>query len=87
MKNKKIFISTLMLMLVLFATTAFGAEQDAAKANAIKFGLWTLLPPLISIILAFITKNVVLSLFLGVFSGTFLLALNNYGVGGAVFHG
>ncbi|WP_085829229.1 Na+/H+ antiporter NhaC family protein [Clostridium massiliodielmoense] len=87
MKNKKIFISTFMFMLLVFATTAFGAEQDASKANAIKFGLWTLLPPLISIILAFITKNVVLSLFLGVFSGTFLLALNNYGVGGAVFHG
>ncbi|KEI14547.1 sodium:proton antiporter [Clostridium novyi B str. ATCC 27606] len=87
MKKRRIFIFTLMLMLVVFTTTALGAEQDPSKTNAIKFGIWTLLPPLISIILAFITKNVVLSLFLGVFSGTFLLALNNNGIFGALFHG
>ncbi|EAH7030021.1 Na+/H+ antiporter NhaC family protein [Campylobacter lari] len=46
-----------------------------AQANAELFGVWTLLPPVIAIILAFITKDVVLSLFIGALSGTFMLGL------------
>ncbi|EAJ5692188.1 Na+/H+ antiporter NhaC family protein [Campylobacter lari] len=46
-----------------------------AQANAEFFGAWTLLPPIIAIILAFITKDVVLSLFIGALSGTFMLGL------------
>ncbi|TXE89403.1 Na+/H+ antiporter NhaC family protein [Campylobacter volucris] len=45
------------------------------QSNAEIFGVWTLLPPVIAIILAFITKDVVLSLFVGALSGTFMLAL------------
>nr|WP_283205599.1 Na+/H+ antiporter NhaC family protein [Garciella nitratireducens] len=40
-------------------------------------GWISLLPPIISIILAFITKNVVFSLFLGIFSGTFILQIQD----------
>ncbi|MCY6355790.1 Na+/H+ antiporter NhaC family protein [Clostridium sp. ZS2-4] len=88
MKKKRALILTLtVVMLMLFATTAFAVDPEVAKANAEKFGLWTLLPPLIAIILAFITKNVVLSLFIGVFSGTFLLELTGYNVFYALFHG
>ncbi|CDF59201.1 Na+/H+ antiporter NhaC family protein [Thermobrachium celere] len=39
----------------------------------------TLLPPIVAIVLAFITKNVLLSLFVGVFTGTFLLSLSSHG--------
>ncbi|GAB2319561.1 Na+/H+ antiporter NhaC family protein [Alkalibacterium sp. s-m-22] len=39
---------------------------------ASKLGAVTLIPPLVAIALAFLTKNVVLSLFLGVFSGTII---------------
>ncbi|EDP6859114.1 TPA: Na+/H+ antiporter NhaC family protein [Campylobacter lari] len=46
-----------------------------AQANAEFFGVWTLLPPVIAIVLAFITKDVVLSLFIGALSGTFMLGL------------
>ncbi|MBS4406082.1 Na+/H+ antiporter NhaC family protein [Campylobacter vulpis] len=46
-----------------------------AKVNAEFYGFITLLPPFIAIILAFITKDVILSLFMGVLSGTFLLSL------------
>lgn len=87
MKKRKIFIATLMFTFLLLSTTVLGAEITEAEKNAGHFGLWTLLPPLISIVLAFITKNVVLSLFIGVFSGTFLLSLNDYGTFGAIFHG
>lgn len=88
MKKKRTLILTLtVVMLMLFATTAFAVDPEVAKANADKFGLWTLLPPLIAIILAFITKNVVLSLFIGVFSGTFLLELTGHNVFYALSHG
>ncbi|WP_291953208.1 Na+/H+ antiporter NhaC family protein [Campylobacter sp.] len=45
------------------------------QSNAELFGAWTLLPPIVAIILAFVTKDVVLSLFLGALSGTFMLGL------------
>jgi Na+/H+ antiporter NhaC len=43
-----------------------------AKENALMYGAWTLLPPLVTIILAFATRNVIFSLFMGILSGTFL---------------
>ncbi|MGG7048195.1 Na+/H+ antiporter NhaC family protein [Campylobacter sp. 9BO] len=49
---------------------------DAAE-NAKIFGIWTLVPPVVAIALAFITKDVILSLFIGVFSGTFLINIIN----------
>ncbi|GIW48751.1 MAG: sodium:proton antiporter [Caloramator sp.] len=42
-------------------------------------GFLTLLPPLVAILLAFRTKNVLLSLFVGVLTGTFLLSLGSHG--------
>lgn len=88
MKKKRTLILTLtVVMLMLFAATAFAVDSEVAKANADKFGLWTLLPPLIAIILAFITKNVVLSLFIGVFSGTFLLQISGHNVFYALSYG
>ena len=42
------------------------------------FGLISLIPPLLAIILSWVTKNVLISLFLGVFSGA--LILNDYNI-------
>lgn len=50
---------------------AAGADIGAS------YGIVTLLPPLIAISLAFITKNVVISLFIGVMSGCFILSIND----------
>jgi len=41
------------------------------------FGLWGLIPPILTIALAFITKDVVISLFLGILSGTIIVAGGN----------
>lgn len=41
------------------------------------YGLWGLLPPLLTIILALLTKDVIVSLFAGIFSGTMVLAGGN----------
>ena len=46
-----------------------------ATFNAQFFGIFSLLPPIIAITLAFITKDVILSLFIGALSGGFMLAL------------
>jgi Na+/H+ antiporter NhaC len=67
----------LFLFLALMPLGLLGA--DAAE-NAASYGMVTLLPPLIAIALAFITKNVILSLFVGVFSGTFLLSVTGNNV-------
>ena len=40
------------------------------------FGIWSILPPLLAIVLAFITKNVLLSLIVAVFVGATMLAGN-----------
>ncbi len=84
--KKRIALLTL-LFIVLMTGTALAVDPEIAKANAEKFGLLTLLPPLVAIVLAFLTKNVVLSLFIGIFSGTFLLGLNSHGVFGSLIHG
>lgn len=77
MKNrKKIFLLSFTLFLLSFCTIALGAEKDAAQVNALKFGLLTLLPPVIAIVLAFVTKNVVISLFLGILAGCVILQFN-----------
>jgi tetracycline resistance efflux pump len=41
------------------------------------FGIWGLLPPLLTIVLALITKDVVIALFLGILSGTLMIAGGN----------
>lgn len=46
-------------------------------------GFLTLLPPLVAILLAFITKNVIMSLFIGAMSGTFILSITS-GEGGSL---
>ncbi|WDP93290.1 MAG: Na+/H+ antiporter NhaC family protein [Desulfobacter sp.] len=47
----------------------------------------TLVPPLVAISLAFISRNVVISLFMGIFSGTFMLSLKGVDIFNAVVGG
>ena len=77
MKNKrkiKIIVMTL-LMILLSTSVVFAAEVDTATANANHYGFLTLIPPVIAIVLAFLTKNVIISLFVGTLAGTFLVSL------------
>ncbi|MBQ2771957.1 MAG: Na+/H+ antiporter NhaC family protein [Methanocorpusculum sp.] len=50
-------------------------EGGDAEAFAALYGVWTLIPPLLALLLAFLTRNVILSLFLGVLSGAWMIAL------------
>ena len=80
-RSYKVLLLT-MLVFIFSTSVVFAAEVEPA-VNANKFGLWTLLPPLVAIILAFITKNVVISLFIGILSGSFLISLAGHNVFGA----
>lgn len=81
MRNKtrfKVFLKVF-AMTMLCSTLVFAAE-DAAAVNSAKFGMWTVLPPLVSIVLAFLTKNVVVSLFIGTITGCIMLQLNGFNI-------
>lgn len=86
MKRRERILLLVLTFMLLTAITAFAADGNSAQANATRLGLWTILPPLVAITLAFITKNVVLSLSLGVLTGTFLMSLNGGNVFQALFN-
>ncbi len=44
------------------------------------FGVWGIIPPLLTISLAFFTKDVIISLFIGILSGTLIVAGGNPGI-------
>ena len=69
---------------MLSTTFVFASEFELTVSNAEKFGIFTLIPPIVAILLAFITKNVVISLFIGVLSGGFILNLTGFNVFGAL---
>lgn len=77
----------LLLVLVLFPTFVLGAEPDTAQINAERYGIFTILPPLVAIVLAFITKNVIFSLFIGLFTGAFILNVDGWNIFSALYNG
>ena len=84
-RNARLIMMT-MFLIVISSVSCFAAEKELAVVNAEKFGVLTLLPPVVAIILAFATKNVILSLVLGVMSGGFILNLNGFNVVSALFN-
>ncbi|MEG1311610.1 MAG: Na+/H+ antiporter NhaC family protein [Romboutsia sp.] len=78
-RNLRIILTTLMIF-ILSTPFTFASDIDIASINAQKFGIFTLIPPVVAIILAFITKNVVVSLFIGIMSGSFIINLSGTNV-------
>ena len=77
MNRKNLRIMFMALTVFMMSTTlGFAEEVDLATINAGKFGILTLIPPLVAIVLAFITKNVVVSLFIGILSGSFIINIS-----------
>ncbi|WP_034551297.1 Na+/H+ antiporter NhaC family protein [Carnobacterium funditum] len=71
MKKKVGLIAAIVLFVILAANANFGG----GSGTEVNYGLFTLVPPVVAILLAFITKDVIISLFIGVFSGAFVLHL------------
>ncbi len=62
------------MILVFLLTLTFSLPVFAEGETSVDFGWLSILPPLLAIVLAFITKQVLISLFLGIFVGATMLA-------------
>lgn len=84
-KRKKFFHCLFMAMLLLLACplTVFAAEEEAAKP-AMYATFWALIPPIVAIALALITKEVYSSLFVGILVGA--LFYSGFSFEGTVNH-
>lgn len=71
-KNIKRTAVLSMVLVLMFATTAFGAEKTEEYVPAVYATFWALVPPVVAIGLALITKEVYSSLFIGVLMGGIL---------------
>ncbi|MBQ4623844.1 MAG: Na+/H+ antiporter NhaC family protein [Clostridia bacterium] len=73
MKKKVLLIATVLILCAMFTLTVFAAEEGAVVAENPFIGtFWSLVPPLIAIVLALITKEVYSSLFVGILVGALL---------------
>lgn len=70
-QKKKLFYGTgiLMLCMALMPLTAFAAEAGTEYTPAMYATFWALVPPIVAIVLALITKEVYSSLFIGILVG------------------
>ena len=71
-KNIKRTAVLSMVLVLMFATTVFGAEQTEEYVPAVYATFWALVPPVVAIGLALVTKEVYSSLFIGVLMGGIL---------------
>ena len=76
-RNRKRLVFTLvlsMLLVLAFSVPALAAEEGAEQASRLYGTFWSLIPPVIAIVLALITKEAYSSLFIGVLCGGLLAA-------------
>ena len=71
-KNIKRTAVLSLVLVLMFATTVFGAEQTEEYVPAVYATFWALVPPVVAIGLALVTKEVYSSLFVGVLMGGIL---------------
>ena len=78
--NVKLGLIAAISIIALFVLSLWISQTPANDDNAVRFGILTLLPPLVAIGLAFITKETIVSLFIGVFVGEFMLCVNDLNI-------
>ncbi|MBO4847958.1 MAG: Na+/H+ antiporter NhaC family protein [Clostridia bacterium] len=88
-RSKRRLIATLAVCLIfvaVFAVMAFAEGEDGAAESTSRFykTFWSLLPPIIAIALALITKEVYTSLFIGIIAGGLLYS--NFSFEGTLTH-
>ena len=83
MKKKILLIATIILICAMTTVTVFATGGEGAEDLGKFFGtFWSLVPPLIAIVLALITKEVYSSLFIGILAGALLHS--NFNIVGTV---
>lgn len=65
------------VFIMMFVWTVFAADGDAEPGSVFYGTFWSLVPPLVAIVLALITKEVYSSLFIGIVVGGFFYANGN----------
>jgi Na+/H+ antiporter NhaC len=78
--NMKLGLIAAISIIGLFVLSLWITSTPADADNSVRFGILTLLPPLVAIVLAFITKETILSLFLGIFVGEFMLCVTDLNI-------
>ena len=86
MKKKKLLrgIGALILCLALLPMTVLASEGDAEYVPGMYATFWALVPPIVAIVLALITKEVYSSLFIGILVGG--LFYSGFSFGGTLTH-
>ncbi len=74
LNKKKLFGLLLAILTIGFTTVAFASGEDGALVSKYAGTFWALVPPLVAIALALITKEVYSSLFIGIVLGGLLAA-------------
>lgn len=74
MRHKKLFFAVLTAVLMLLGLTALAAEGGEEAVSGCYATFWALVPPLVAIALALITKEVYSSLFIGIVLGALFAA-------------
>ena len=84
LKKVSLFLSMVMLFVLASPLTVLAAEESTAASAKFYGTFWSLIPPLVAIALALITKEVYSSLFVGILVGA--LFYSNFSFEGTVLH-
>ena len=69
MRRQALPVLAIMLLCSALTVTVFATGEDAAEVSRFYQTIWSLLPPVVAIVLALITKEVYSSLFVGILAG------------------
>lgn len=83
-KRKTLVIFAAAILAILCCVTVFAADTQAAEQPAMYATFWSLVPPVVAIVLALITKEVYSSLFIGILVGA--LFYSGFSFEGTVTH-
>ena len=83
-KGLSLCLSALMLLILASPLTVLAAEEEVAASAKFYGTFWSLVPPLVAIALALITKEVYSSLFVGILVGA--LFYSNFNFEGTILH-
>ena len=72
LRRRALPVLVTLLLCSALSVTAFATGEEVAEVSRFYQTIWSLLPPVVAIILALITKEVYSSLFIGIVSGALL---------------
>ena len=71
-KKLSVLFAAVMMFVLACPATVLAAAEEEAGTPAVYATFWSLIPPVVAIVLALITKEVISSLIIGILSGTLI---------------